>query len=98
MQQAVFDGKAVKDMTPDMVRMALGKPSRIEPKVGSATDEETWIYEKSDSTGASRPNVAMGGGMGGIGVMRGRRGGGAAVVRAARRARGNSRSSSKTAW
>jgi hypothetical protein len=79
MQSAVLEGKAVKDMTPEMVRMALGEPTRIEPRVGSTTGEETWIYEKSG--GGSRmplPNISVGGGIGGVGVSTGggRRGGG----------------------
>src|SRR5471030_870404 len=64
MQSAVMEGKAVNDMTPEMVRMALGEPTRIEPRVGSTTGEETWIYEKGGSgTGMSRPNISLCGGM-----------------------------------
>src|SRR5476649_2108617 len=77
MQSAVMEGKAVNDMTPEMVRMALGEPTRIEPRVGSTAGEETWIYEKSGGgTGMSRPNISLGGGMGGLGISTGRRGGG----------------------
>jgi hypothetical protein len=77
MQSAVLEGRVVKDMTPDMVRMTLGEPTRIEPRVGSTTGEETWFYGKSGGgTGMSRPNISLGGGMGGLGISTGRRGGG----------------------
>ena len=76
MQSAILEGKVVKDMTPDMVRMALGEPTRIEPRAGSTTSEETWIYEKSGGLGVPLPNVSLGGGLGGLGVSTGRRGGG----------------------
>ncbi len=84
MQSAVLEGKVVNGMTPDMVRMALGAPTRVEPRVGSTTNEETWIYQKSSSSsgggGMSRlplPNISLG--AGGLGVSTGgggRRGGG----------------------
>jgi hypothetical protein len=77
MQAAVLEGRVVKDMTPDMVRMALGEPTRIEPKIGSTTGEETWIYEKGGGMNLPRPNISLGGGIGGVGVSTGsRRGGG----------------------
>ena len=76
MQSAVLEGKAVKDMTPDMVRMALGEPTRVEPRVGSTTNEETWIYEKGGGLNLPRPNISLSGGIGGLGVSSGRRGGG----------------------
>ena len=76
MQSAVLDGKAVKGMTPEMVRMALGEPTRIEPRAGSTTSEETWVYQKSGASNLSLPNISLGGGMGGVGVSTGRRGGG----------------------
>jgi hypothetical protein len=76
-QSAVLEGKAIKDMTPEMVRMALGEPTRIEPRIGSTTGEETWIYEKS--SGGQKlglPNISLGGGLGGLGVSTGGRRGG----------------------
>jgi hypothetical protein len=77
MQAAVYEGKAVTGMTPDMVRMALGEPTRIEPRAGSTTGEETWIYEKGGGLNLPRPNISLGGGIGGVGVSTGgRRGGG----------------------
>jgi hypothetical protein len=76
MQSAVLEGNVVKDMTPDMVRMALGEPTRIEPKIGSTSGEETWIYEKGGGMNLPRPNISLGGNIGGLGVSTGRRGGG----------------------
>lgn len=81
MQSAVLEGRAVKDMTPEMVRMALGEPTRIEPKIGSSTGEETWFYGKSGGRSGMNlplPNISLGGGIGGVGVSTGRRGGGGA--------------------
>ena len=76
-QSAVLDGRAVKDMTPAMVRMALGEPTRIEPRSGYDKGEETWIYVKSSGSGLSLPNIGLGGSIGGVGVSSGgRRGGG----------------------
>jgi hypothetical protein len=41
-RQAVLDGRAEKGMTPEMVNMALGKPSEVVG--GSSPAEEIWIY------------------------------------------------------
>lgn len=75
MQSAVLEGRAVKDMTPDMVRMALGEPTRIEPRVGSTTGEEVWIYQKGGGMNLPRPNISLGGMIGGVGVSTGGGGG-----------------------
>ena len=77
MQSAVYQGKVIAGMTPEMVRMALGEPTRIEPKVGSTTGEETWIYQNGGGMNLPRPNISLGGGIGGLGVSTGgRRSGG----------------------
>jgi hypothetical protein len=76
MQSAVLEGKAVKGMTPEMVRMALGEPTSIMPNAGYEKGEETWTYEKSSGSSAALPNIGLGGSIGGVGVSRGRRGGG----------------------
>lgn len=75
MQSAVLEGRAVKDMTPEMVRMALGEPTRIEPRPGSATGEEVWIYQKGGGMNLRRPNISLGGMIGGVGVSTGGVGG-----------------------
>ena len=45
-RQAVLDGKAEVGMTPDMVEMALGKPTEVVTRSGTPTtgDDEVWIY------------------------------------------------------
>ena len=45
-RQAVLDGKPEVGMTPDMVEMALGKPTEIVTRSGTPTtgDDEVWIY------------------------------------------------------
>lgn len=40
MNAAIADKKALKDMTPDQVRRALGSPDEVERTSGS----ETWVY------------------------------------------------------
>lgn len=71
-QTAVYEGRAIKDMTPEMVRMALGEPSRIEPRTGAKNPEEVWIYAKNGGATSARSGAGGGGG----GGARGRRGGG----------------------
>jgi len=78
-REAILDGRAIKGMTPEMVRVALGAPSRVEPRSTSTSNEEVWVYDKSSSTTArsGAPNIGIGGSIGGLGVSsRGRRGGG----------------------
>lgn len=65
-RQAVLDGKAEPGMTPDMVRMALGKPTEVVTRAGAPNsgDDEIWIYR----TGGGMDDPTMGGypsGMGG---------------------------------
>ena len=84
MQSAVLDGKVVTSMTPEMVRMALGNPTRIDVRSGTNASDEVWVYEKSDgSSGLARPNVSLGGSIGGVGVSSGgrRMGGGGSQTR-----------------
>ena len=76
-QSAVLDGKAVKGMTPEMVRMALGEPTRIDVRSGANASDEIWIYQKGGGMSSPLSNVSIGGGIGGIGIgTSGRRGGG----------------------
>ena len=77
MQDAVMNGKAVKGMTPEMVRMALGEPTRIDTRSGSNAADEIWVYQKGSGMNLGLPNISLGGSIGGIGVSSGgRRGGG----------------------
>jgi len=70
-QQAVLNGRADKGMTPEMVRMALGEPTKIETRDGKNGEEEVWIYEKGGGAASSLLNntsVSTGGNIGGVGV------------------------------
>ena len=70
-QSAVLEGRATVGMTPEMVRMALGQPTRVESRPGSTTGEESWIYEKGGGMNLPRPNISLGGMIGGVGVSTG---------------------------
>jgi hypothetical protein len=69
-QQAVLNARADKGMTPDMVRMALGEPTKIETRDGKNGEEEVWIYEKGGGASSllNNTNIATGGSIGGVGV------------------------------
>src|SRR3954468_17592598 len=54
MQEAVLNGKIVKGMDADMVRMTLGEPSEITGRNGRTGVEEVWIYKTSSGGGLSR--------------------------------------------
>lgn len=69
-QQAILDGKVEPGMTPEMVRMAWGKPSEVNSE--SNVGQETWLYRKG---GTSPTMIDPGGGMMG-GGMSGMLGGG----------------------
>jgi hypothetical protein len=46
MRQAVLDGNVAEGMTPEMVEMAIGKPTEISTRSGTPQtgDDEIWIY------------------------------------------------------
>jgi len=74
-RQAVLDGKVEAGMTPEMVRVAWGEPTKVVAQ-GSAGDE-IWVYEKGGSEGSVYYPSGMGGinmGSPGIGVTTGRGG------------------------
>src|SRR5476649_1054280 len=52
MRQAVLDGKVEEGMTPDMVVMAIGKPTEVNTRSGtpSTGDDEVWIYRTGGDT------------------------------------------------
>jgi hypothetical protein len=89
-RQAVLDGKAEVGMTPDMVEMALGKPTDIVTRSGtpSTGDDEVWIYrtggDQMDSgmmyPGGMYPGGMYPGGSGGGIVMSPGRGGGIGII------------------
>jgi hypothetical protein len=72
MRQAVLDGKIEIGMTPDMVKVVLGKPAEIVTRSGVANsgDDEIWVYRKGgyDDAGMMGPGPMMGGGMGSVTV------------------------------
>lgn len=65
-RQAVLDGKAEPGMTPEMVQMALGKPTEIVTRSGTPAtgDDEVWIYRTGgyEDPGMMYPGGGMGGG------------------------------------
>lgn len=69
-QEAVLNGKIVPGMDGDMVRMTLGEPSEITGRNGRKGYEEVWIYRKSAgvSNALRNTNIAIGGGIGGVGI------------------------------
>ncbi len=72
-QEAVLSGQAKPGMTPEMVEMALGKPSEI---INRASDE-VWVYRKSGGLGNALGNsgISLGTGIGpvAVGTSSGRR-------------------------
>jgi len=71
MQEAVLNGKVVKGMDADMVRMTLGEPSEITGRNGRKGVEEVWIYRTSSLGGGlsralSGSAISVGGGTSGI--------------------------------
>ena len=69
-KQAVLDGKVEQGMTPDMVRVAWGKPTEVVTRAGAPNsgDDEIWIYRTGGGEEPAIMNSNMGmGGMGGTG-------------------------------
>jgi len=69
-RQAVLDGKVEPGMTPDMVLVAMGKPTEIVSRSNRAGEDEIWVYSKGGHEGSVMyPGGGMGypsGGMGGV--------------------------------
>ena len=65
-RQAVLDGKAEAGMTPEMVEMALGKPTEITARSGpqGSGQDEIWIYRKG---GDEIPDMTANSGLSGVG-------------------------------
>ena len=82
-QEAVLNQRAVKGMTPEMVTMAMGKPSTVEMRGGKNGEEEVWIYKKGSGLGGMPPiDVGTGTSIGGVGVYTSKTiGGGGSMVR-----------------
>lgn len=74
MQEAVLSSRAAPGMTPEMVEMALGKPSSIDHRSVKDGEEEVWSYKKGSGqlpSLLSNTNISLGGSVGGIGVSSG---------------------------
>jgi hypothetical protein len=78
-QEAVLEGKVVKDMTPEQVEMSIGKPKEKTARNGRNGMEEIWIYRQGGG-GPNLGGLAIGGSVGGVGgvVQPGSGGGGGA--------------------
>lgn len=74
MQEAVLRQRAIPGMTPEMVEMALGKPTEIQSRLDQNGADEIWIYKKSTPALPSllgNTGVSVGGSVGGVGVSTG---------------------------
>ncbi len=74
-QEAVVRKQVIPGLTPEMVEVALGKPTEVQSRVGKVGPEEVWIYRKSS---AALPGLLRHTGLSGVGVSTGtsgRRGG-----------------------
>jgi hypothetical protein len=78
-RQAILDNRVEKGMTPEMVEMALGKPSSKETRAGRrGAMEEVWIYGGPTKSPLGGASIGIGAGpvyVGGLGS--GSRGGSA---------------------
>lgn len=55
-QDAVLHQRAIPGMTPEMVEMAMGKPTEVQSRTGKdGSSEDVWIYRKS--SGAHLPSI-----------------------------------------
>lgn len=71
MQEAVLNGRVIPGMTPEMVEMALGKPTEVTSRTSKDGLEEIWTYKKSSTSIpgiVGLPRVGIGGNVGGINV------------------------------
>jgi hypothetical protein len=73
-KEAVLSQKAIPGMNPDMVRVALGKPTQVIP--GANPGEEVWLYKHGGSSGGGGPNLQIGTNLGGMQVGTSTGGGG----------------------
>lgn len=71
MQEAVHSGRVIPGMTPEMVEMALGKPTSVDSRSGKDGPEDIWVYKKSSSRMPSileNARVGVGTNIGGVGI------------------------------
>jgi hypothetical protein len=74
-QEAVLEGKVLKDMTPDQVEMSVGKPREKTVRNARKGMEEVWIYRQGGG-GPNLGGLTVGGAVGGVGVVQQGSGGG----------------------
>lgn len=69
-QQAVLNGEVKPGMTPEMVRVSIGKPTQIESRPGKNGEDEVWIYRSGGGVGSLLGNtgLSIGGGVGGVNI------------------------------
>lgn len=57
-RQAVLDGRIEPEMTPTMVRVALGNPGEIVERTVAGRTEVVWIYTKVETVAPAAPQMA----------------------------------------
>ncbi len=70
-KEAILDGRVVRNMTPDMVYVARGKPTEV---VDRGNGDFVWVYRKGGGSsasggslgGLSGSSISIGGGTGGV--------------------------------
>lgn len=72
MQEAVLNGTVKPGMTPEMVRMSVGKPTEVVVRSVQAGEDEVWVYRKGGGGGLlSNTGISVGTSVGGVGVSSG---------------------------
>ena len=68
-QEAVLNGQVKQGMTPDMVRMSVGRPSEVVNRGVQAGEDEVWVYKKGGSSSLlNNSGISIGAGTGGVGI------------------------------
>jgi hypothetical protein len=69
-QEAVLNGKIVRCMNADQVRMTLGEPTEVTGRNGRKGPEEVWVCHKGAglSNALRNTSIGLGGGLGPIGI------------------------------
>ncbi|HEX2854780.1 MAG TPA: hypothetical protein VHO24_16225 [Opitutaceae bacterium] len=67
-QEAILSKKVIVGMTPEMVQMAVGKPTQVITRSVQSGDDEVWVYRTGGGGGGLLSGVSIGGGVGGVSV------------------------------
>lgn len=67
-QEAVLNKQVKVGMTPEMVQMAVGKPTEVVTRSVQSHDDEVWVYRTGGGGGGLLSGVSIGGGAGGVSV------------------------------